>query len=475
MISDPFPHNARPSQVRPALDGSAAVAAQLPPDIGAERLLFWAIALHPLWWIIGIQVFVYPLVSWYLWYRSLHRPAGRPVPLILGLQIWVLYTGLWVCSMLFNLTQGTAEMGRSITAMGSILGVWLLIPVLWYAVRRLRVRLQVIVRAVCWLGCAQLVAVLLSQVYLQVTGSPPNTNSLIATLVPSLHSLPAGVFFQAKIYTVDKLEWPITVPRMVSFYYWAPLAGTMSILICMIALLEKQRLWRWLALLGSLTTLWFAASRAGQVGTALAVLTTLWFGARWGRRLLLWSLLPLGLLSPILIQNLYNYFFVYRSSSGSLRRALYAETVDAFIQSPFLGYGTQGRSNAHDLPLGSHSQLYSTLYQTGLIGSAVLIVAWIAISLALLCLVLKYFRLAPILGAWVGYSFVMVSGELAAASVTVFVFAASLGGAWNWAEDRILKAQSPWLPDFACLEPPTPWVSLHQWWRGKAPQRSSIR
>lgn len=443
-----------------------SVEGELQLDLKAEGVVFWTVALHALWWILGIQVFVYPAVGWYLFYRSFNRPARVPLPF--GWQMWLVYIGVWICSLIVSLAIGTAEVGRSITTTGSILGVWMLIPIVWYAVRRLGVRYQVVVRAVCWLGVCQLIAVIIGQAHLELTGSIVKTQSLITSVVPSL---PAEIFFHANLYSFDKLDWQTRIPRLVSFYYWSPLAGTMSMIVSMVTLAERNHFWRGLGLLGALATLWYAASRSGQVGVAVAAFVTLWFGSQLGRKLVLWSLIPLSFMSPVILQRLHNYFFVYRRDSATAREELHAESLQAFLKSPILGYGAQGRSNVLDLPLGSHSQFYSTIYHTGVIGAAVLIVAWIAVTVALVRLVLKRPALAPTLGAWVGLTFTMVSGELAAASITVFVLAAWFGCAWNWDQQLTIKAQRPWVPDLPSLEPATPWQSLSHWWQGTGPSR----
>lgn len=432
------------------------------PDIMAERLIFWTIALHPLWWIMGIQVFVYPLVGWYLFYRSLHY--ARQTSLTVGWSLWLLYAGVWLVSMILNLGRGTAEVGRSMTALGSVFGIWMLMAIVWYAVRRLGIRYQVIVRALCVVGACQFLALLIGETYYLLTGSVIKTQSLILTLMPSM---PAGIFFHAQFYGFETLEWGADpIARLKSFYYWSPLAGTMSMFICMAAWSERDRLWKWAALIGSLWTIWLAAARAAQVGVVLAIVVALWFGKDRGRKVLLGLMIPVGLLSPLILGFLYNYFFQYRSDSAEGRMALYEETYRAFVNSPFLGFGAQGRSDVLEVPLGSHSQLYSTLYQTGVIGSFILAAAWIAISVALLKVVLQRPALSPVLGAWASLSLVMLTGELAAGSVTVFALATLMGSAWNDLEWSRTKFQRPWLAISDQAQPPTPWQSLQRWWRG---------
>lgn len=431
---------------------SQSVLAWQQPDLFAEQVVFWTISLVPLWWILGVQLLVYPLVGWYLFYRSLQRPRQVSVPF--GWQMWAVYIGVWIISLLINLALGTAAVGRSTTTVGSIFGVWTLTAIVWYAMRRLSIRYRPVVRAICIVGACQLIAVIVGQTYLVATGSLLQTHSAIATLVPSI---PAKVFFDAALYGYDELGWDVDpVPRLKSFYYWFPLAGTMSIFICMAAINERNRLWQMLAWLGGLATIWFAAARAAQVGIVLAILLAVWFGSRLGRKVLLSSLIPIGLFSPIIVTELYKYFFVYRSDSGAARLALYQETFKSFLQSPLLGYGTHGHSKILEVPLGSHSQIYSTLYQTGVLGSFILAIAWIGMIVALLKLIHKQPILAPTLGAWGGLTFALTSGELEAASVTVFVLAAWLGCAWNYEEQRSMRSHLPWLPA-QLPEPPMPW------------------
>lgn len=435
---------------------------QTQPDIVAERILFGAIALHPLWWILGIQLVVYPIAGFYLFYRSLSR--SKPVTLPIGWQLWSLYIGIWVLSIFINLARGLAEVGRSATASGSILGVWVLTVLTWYAMRRLNIRYRVIIRAICVLGLWQLIVALLGEAYLLATGSALETQSLVVTLVPNI---PARIFFEAKLYAFERLEWDANpVARLKSFYYWAPLAGTMSLFICMGALCDRDRLWKILGFAGGILTLWLAAGRAAQTGLVVAVILAAWFGDRRLRNALIWCLPLAGLASPVILSKLYDYFFNYRSDSTAGRIALYRETYRAFVESPLIGFGAQGRSQVLDVPLGSHSQVLSTLYQTGLVGSAVLLAAWIALTVALFQQVQRQPQLSPLLGAWAGLSLSMLTGELAAASVTVFVLASWMGCAWNWNEQHLQRQYTPWMALPQLAEPPTPWESLRGWWQG---------
>lgn len=458
----------RPQKFRPPSNSSSYFSRQATlvgqqPDIFAEQLVFWTIALVPLWWILGVQVVVYPVVGWYLFYRSLQRPNQVSLPF--GWQMWCVYIGVWIISLLINLAMGTAEVGRSVTAFGSITGVWMLTVALWYAMRRLSIRHRVIVRAICVVGLCQLVAVILGEAYLAATGSILQTHSLVVTLIPSI---PARIFFDAILYGRETLVWDADpIPRLKSFYYWSPLAGTMSVFICSAAMAERHRFWQVTGFLGGLATVWLAAARAAQVGVVVAVVVSLWFGSKWGRKLITTCAIPVGLLSPIIISELYKYFFEYRKDSAAGRLALYQETYKAFLNSPLIGFGAQGRSDVlFDIPLGSHSQLYSTLYQTGVIGSAVLGVAWIAIAWAIFQLVRKQPMLAPVLGAWIGLTLVMPGGELAAASVTVFAIAAWLGCAWNQVEQATIKRNLPWLLNTPLPELPTPWEIWQRWFYG---------
>ncbi len=428
------------------------------PDLVAEGIVFWTIALVPLWWILGIQVIVYPAAGWYLFWRSFRHTGEYPLPI--AFNLWCTYLGVWLGSLALNFfILGIAETGRSFaTLVYSILGIWSLLVVVWYAMRRLKVRQAVVTRAVCILGVGQLLAVIVGESYLRVTGHILETSSLIVKVLPNL---PARIFFEASMYGYDTVVWGEEyVPRFSGFYYWPPLVGTVSIFVAMGALSEQDRRWKILGLLGALVAVYFAAARAGQVGLVVAVLVALWFGRGRARLALQWLLVPLVLASPIILTKLNEYFFLYRQDSASARNEIYAQTWEAFLDSPLFGYGTHGRSTVMDLPLGSHSQLFSTLYQTGLLGSAVLLVTWGVMFYTLWNLTRSVPALAPLLGAWAGLSVVMFSGELEAASVPVFLLAALLGTGWNRWE---AAARWPAMP----LEAPLPWERLQQWWSGQ--------
>ncbi len=460
------------SPIVPRAWPNSAKVQQVPfqPDRLGEGLIFWTLVLVPVWWILGIQIVVYPLVGWYLLYRSLQTSSRPSVPF--GWHIWGLYSSVWLVSIIYNLGRGVAELGRSVTALGSVIGIWFLALALWYAIRALNIRLTVIVRALCIVGLWQLLAVLVGESHIALTGSILKTQSLVTTLIPAI---PARVFFDAGLYGLDDIGWDIElVPRLRSFYYWSPLAGTMSIIIAMAALLERKPFWRGAALLGSLVTVWLAAARTGQVGMALALILATGLGdSRMGKRILPWTVVLTSALSPFLLNGLYQYFFTYRSDSAAGRLALYSETFQAFLRSPWIGYGTYGRSDSVSVPLGSHSQIFSTLYHTGILGSALIVVAWISLTICIFKRSWRYPALSPVMGLWTGFSFQMLSGELSAASVTVFSVAAILGSHWNQSEVFAYKDAYSWLPNFysdLLDASPTPWQALHCWYAGLSPR-----
>jgi hypothetical protein len=438
----------------------------LQTDVVGERILFGAIALLPLWWILGIQVFVYPLVGWVLFWRCLQRPVRVPIPF--GWYMWGGFACIWLISLLINLARGSSEWGRSVTALGTIFGIWLLALVVWYAMRRLGIRYGVVIRALCVVAVCQLIVLGVGETYHLVTGNLLKTQSLVTTLVPSV---PARIFFDAQLYSLDDIGWDkAPVPRFKGFYYWSPVTGTASLIISAAALGERNRWWQILALIGGCGSIWFAASRAAQVGVVVALVIAIWFRGGLGRRLLNWTALPLVLGSPVVISWLYRYFFLYRRDSATLRSELYRLTYQAFLDSPWFGYGSYGRTDGllnPPVPLGSHSQVFSTLYHTGVLGSVVLGVAWIALSIALLRIVLTHPPLSPMLGCWVGFSLQMYSGELSAASITVFSLAAWLGCTWNQSERLSMQMQMPWVAPTCQPDPPPPWQSLKYWWNGE--------
>jgi hypothetical protein len=423
-------------------------------DLKAEKVVFWTIALVPLWWILGLQIAIYPLVGWYLFYRSLKWPGNVSFPF--GLNMWWTYIAIWLGSLVINLAMGVAEIGRSTTTLGSIVGVWTLMVIVWYAMRRCQVRYTVVVRAICILGLCQLIAVGTGEAYLRATGSILQTKSLIVAAVPSV---PARVFFEASLYGYDELAWDEDpVPRLKSFYYWSPIAGTISVFICMAALSERDRRWKMAAILGAVSTAYYSAARSGQVGLALALLIALWLGGGRWRQVLNWCFVGLAVGSPIIFSQLYKYFFEYRADSAVARFALYDETFKYFLRSPLFGYGTHGRSEILEVPLGSHSQIYSTLFHTGVLGSAVLIVAWVSMAVHLWQLGVNNTDLSPALGAWVGLTVAMFSGELEAASVTVFILGAWLGVVWNHRDQS--NVFQPKMP--VEIFQPMPWQNSQQ-------------
>jgi hypothetical protein len=168
-----------------------------------------------------------------------------------------------------------------------------------------------------------------------------------------------------------------TTTRLVLMYPWAPALGVGSLGLTLVSSRCAHSGWRWAGMLGGLVGVIFSWSRLAQGAAMLAFAALFLLRAAPTLR---WSIvLPMMALASVLIlfgttpvdlmDSVYGSVNNVRAGSSLARDLIIEESWAAFLRSPWIGYGWVGESvhPIENLPIGSHSTLYGTLYTGGLL------------------------------------------------------------------------------------------------------------
>ncbi len=343
----------------------------------AEWVVYWSIVLIPLWWLLGIQTLLFTLLPTYLLIRgfSLDRLISQRLPLCIW--AWLVW-----CITVFTLAMlALADMGLP---MGKVLSTLitflkgyflifacLLIP-FWH-----RIRMKVLVRAVCWMAFSYVITVGIQVICLyghlmKAPISPP-----LAKLIPGdkLSLLIKPAVFQK--------FFGLTLPRTSIYMADPPIPGVCGILCYFICRNEENPRLRFLGVFGSVTALIVSQSRLAWVCYPGAILVVSVFWQYIARQTALWSMTGISFASAMLgmtIKEMINkpmeVFTNARAESSADRALVVGKTLEAWQKSPWFGWGiTRGSVKwyIYDIALGSFSTYASVLYHQGIFGFSIFI------------------------------------------------------------------------------------------------------
>ncbi len=243
------------------------------------------------------------------------------------------------------------------------------------------------VRAVMVLALWILLVGGLGQVYALVSG---NDRLFIATPLWIL----AGGGHAADFYTLAMVFKQETGNnRFILFFPWPTALSLAGIAIMLIATCERDSRWRAIGYAGGLFAVVFSFSRAGIVALPIALSIPLVFRmpaavlaalAAAGFAVLI--AMTLNAVGPgDVIALVMERFTEARPGSSQARDLVYAESYRAFLEAPIWGWGWVGPSVLveEELPIGSHSTFFGTLYTGGLVTFASLALAALSTATSL--------------------------------------------------------------------------------------------
>ncbi len=346
----------------------------------SERVIYWTILLTPLWWLLGIQPLFYPavVIGLLLVHFSLDQVIQKSFPT----YVWV-----WLAmslAMLWTAALGINDMGFSLQVAAAAIVTFAKSYFLIFACLALpffnRVRVEVVTRAIAWMSAGYLVtiAVQIAMLILKIGGN--GYTPLLARLLPGDKGSLRVMFANFSPFL------GVPLPRTVLYTPDPPILGICALLCFLICLGERDRTLRYLALLGAFAALVVSASRSAWVCFPLAFLIGSCFEFGLFRQLSLWcTALTLmacsifGLTIEELIRKPVEGFTQARADSSQERALVVRKTLEAWQESPWLGWGViRGSAHLYEdsyIGLGSFSTYAAVLYLNGIVGFIFLIAA----------------------------------------------------------------------------------------------------
>jgi hypothetical protein len=358
----------------------------------AEWVIYWAIVLIPLWWLLGIQTLLFTFLPLYLLVRgfNLDRILSQRLPI----SIWAWL--VWCITALTLAMLALADLGLPIgkvipTFVTFLKGYFLIFACLlipfWH-----RVRMKVLVRAVCWMAFSYVITVGIQVICLY-------GHLWKAPIYPPLAKLIPGDKLSLMIKpAVFQRFFGLTLPRTSIYMADPPIPGVCGILCYFICRNEANPRLRFLGVFGSVTALIVSQSRLAWVCYPGAVLVVSVFWQYVARQVTLWGMTGVSFASAMLgmtIKEMINkpmeVFTNARAESSADRALVVGKTLEAWQQSPWFGWGiTRGSVKwyIYDIALGSFSTYASVLYHQGIFGFCIFSIAlgatiWDFTSLAL--------------------------------------------------------------------------------------------
>ena len=351
----------------------------------AEKIIYWTIALTPLWWLLGIQTLFYPAVVIVLLAIScdLDKLIRTPVPISVWLWLIMALTMLWTAML------GLGNLGFNFAKFAAVLvtffkGYFLIFACLLLPFTT-RIRVQVITRAVAWMAVSYLVVITI-QLILLYTGIYPRYSPLGIgpKPVPSIISFlsPGNKSLSIRLNAFLTPFFGLILPRSWLYMPDPPIPGIAGCLSFLICLNESNPRLRKFSLAGSLSALLISHSRLAFICLPLAILIKFSFRSPFARQISLWLFSLAALLSSLLevtiselvLNKPLEIFHSARPSSSKDRAFVVSETLKAWQESPWLGWGVaQGEAQWHTygVTLGSFSTYTGVLYLHGIVGLTV--------------------------------------------------------------------------------------------------------
>ncbi|MEO9461352.1 MAG: O-antigen ligase domain-containing protein [Marinomonas sp.] len=383
------------------------------PQTPAERLVARTIECTWLLWLLGALYIVGPVLGWvlavlacltlYLSSRDTEAGDTRTLPFI---------AGLWLAAMAAMLVilwvgHSTNELGAGKTIKSSVGWAkgWALIALFIFAGATLRVRADVIYRAVCRLGLQTLVLVPLF-IAAPYVGLP---EQLWVSPLKILGGAGAE-YFAATLYTIEP---GAGTPRWQFFAPWSPAAGMMGVIYVLLSSQEQHRGWRLIGIAAGLALAVLSQSRLALVAL-IVIVPTVWAIAR-ATKGYVWLiaapvLLFAGLFGPTLLElvdTAMAEFSAARADSSRVRATLGRIAIERWQNEAFwFGHGTveNGPHLVEYMPIGSHHSWYGLLFVKGLLGAIALAVP---LGLTVICLTYRATTL-PIARVGLGLSLALV-------------------------------------------------------------------
>ncbi len=340
----------------------------------SEKVIYWTIILTPLWWLLGVQTIVYPVVSLLLLVSGLKLDKLIKNSLPICNWAWLAMTLAALWTNILGLEQiNFNTLKTSATLFTLFKGYFMIFACMtvpfWHSIR-----VKVITRAVSWMAVSFLVVLAIQLVILVAVDPQEPVLPPLARLIPG-----EKVSMMVKFAVIQPF-FGIPLPRTDLYTADPPILGVSALLCFFICLGESNKRLRNFALTGSLLALIISQSRLAWVCFPLVFIIIACFRSGLARQGSLWVASFASLFCAVLglaLQDLINAplqtFNSARADSSKDREYVVNATIDAWKDSPWVGWGIMERTvtwgnGAFELPLGTFSSYAQVLYIHGLFG-----------------------------------------------------------------------------------------------------------
>jgi hypothetical protein len=364
----------------------------LQPRNWPERLIWWSIVCtYPIWLVGGLYV-VGSVLCWLLLccllimiLAQIDHPEEND-KISISPVIW-----LWIIGMLImqvaliaghvNFNLGTGAIIKSTIGWAKGWAALALYPL----AGALPIRSSIVTRAICIVGFHTLLIIpfLLLTPYLHLP------EVLYVSPLKAVGG-PGNEFFDVPLYEIDgstgDLRWRLFSP-------WGPALGFVGNINFMICLLEKDRKWKLLGIIGSIVMCFVCKSRLAQLCIILIPLVTT-VVSRLRKPSMLISLGFLSFLGGIfatsILTAISNYWEGFKGARAGSTRVRFALRRIAFhrweTEAPIWGHGVveAGPHLVEHMAIGSHHTWAGVLFVNGIVGFFALAVPMLATALDLL-------------------------------------------------------------------------------------------
>ncbi len=345
-----------------------------------EILITWVIAGTWIIWAFGGLYHTYPIVAWTLatwgFARRLgltdHNPAAfKPIPT--GVWMWIAGMATMAIALIIgHLNNGFGILEIIKSLFGWVKG-WALFAVLPFAGASLRIRPQVLIRAVNVLSAQTLI---LTPVFLAAS---------MSGLPPVLYTSPlfylggaSDTFFSVGTHWID----PGTTDVRFRFYApWGPAAALVAQVAMVVGVFDRD--WRWciVAVVTSVAVCYLAKSRLSLVAIPILIIAIPALSQLY-RPVMVGVTGCIGVVSIFMLTSLTNIidtavanFNNARADSSRVRATLQRIAIHRWQnEAPIFGHGAVERGShlVEFMPIGSHHTWNGLLFVKGGVGYAAL-------------------------------------------------------------------------------------------------------
>ncbi|MBW4571022.1 MAG: O-antigen ligase family protein [Tolypothrix carrinoi HA7290-LM1] len=347
----------------------------------AEKIIYWTIVLTPLWWLLGVQTIVYPVVSAFLLVAGfkLDKLIKNSLPICNWAWLAMILAALW--TNILGLEQIGFDPLKTAATFFTLFKGYLMIFACMTVPFWHRIRVKVIVRAVSWMAISYLALLAIQMVILFALGSQEPFLPPLARIIPG-----DKVSLMVKFAVIQPF-FGIPLPRTDLYTADPPILGVCALLCFFICLSESSDRLRKFALAGYLVALVISQSRLAWICFPLVFIIIGCFRSGLARQGSLWVASFTSFLCAIFglaLQDVINTplktFNSARADSSKDREYVVNATIDAWKESPWVGWGIVDKTaswgnGAFELPLGTFSSYAQVLYVHGVFGFVFFITA----------------------------------------------------------------------------------------------------